>query len=341
MTNMNPPLESMSPSNMNPNPSNETNLNFAGIDVGKDTLEFALKGVHATQTFRNDPKGIKALVKHLKGIAHLGALVMEATGRLEHEAALALCAAGLPVMVINPRQARRFGEAAGYLSKTDAIDARCLAMQAHYLYHTDKRERLFMRLPTPEQETLLAWVTRRAQLIEIRVAEQHRLAGAPPPIRRSIESVIKVLNRQIGEIDEDIGSHLEEHFAEQKKLLEGIRGVGAGTQAVLLAALPELGTLNRREIAKLVGVAPLNHDSGKRRGRRSTWGGRASVRRALYMATLSAVRYNRVIQAFYLRLLDQGKAKKVALVACRHKLLSILNAICKSGQPWQENFSHP
>jgi transposase len=331
----------MNTSSENMNTSNETNLNFVGIDVAKETLEFALRGVHATQTFRNDPKGIRALVKRLKAIFHLGAIVMEATGRLEHDAAIALCAAGLPVMVINPRQARRFGEAAGYLSKTDAIDARCLAMQAHYLYHTDKRDRLLMRLPTEEQETLLAWVTRRAQLVEIKVAEQHRLAGAPKLIRRDIESVIKLLNQRIEKIDEDIDQHLKQHFAEQQKLLEGVKGVGVGTQAVLLAALPELGTLNRREIAKLAGVAPLNHDSGKMRGRRSTWGGRAPVRRALYMATLSAVRYNRVLKAFYLRLLDKGKPKKVALVACMHKLLSILNAICKSGQPWQENFSHP
>lgn len=321
--------------------TNEASLNFVGIDVSKETLEFALNGLSATQTFSNDPKGIKALVKHLKAIPKLGAIVMEATGRLEHDAALALCAAGLPVMVINPRQARRFGEAAGYLSKTDAIDARSLAAQAHYLYHTDKRERLFMRLPTEEQETLLAQVTRRAQMIEIRVAEQHRLAGAPQSVRRSILSVIKMLNRQIGEIDKDIEQHLKQHFAEQRKLLEGIKGVGVGTQAVLLAALPELGQLTRREIAKLVGVAPLNHDSGKMRGRRSTWGGRATVRRALYMAALSAVRFNSVLNAFYLRLLNQGKPKKVALVACMHKLLSILNAICKSGQPWQEDFAHP
>jgi transposase len=142
------------------NTSPETSLDFAGIDVGKETLEFALKGIHATQTFSNDPKGIKVLVKHLKAIPKLGAIVMEATGRLEHDAAIALCAAGFPVMVINPRQARRFGEAAGYLSKTDAIDARCLAMQARYLHHTDKRERLFMRLPTEEQETLLSSLLR-------------------------------------------------------------------------------------------------------------------------------------------------------------------------------------
>jgi transposase len=232
-------------------------------------------------------------------------------------------------------------EATGYLSKTDAIDARCLAEQACHLYHTDQRERLFLRLPTQEQKTLLAWVTRRAQRIDIRVAEEHRLAGAPKSIRRGIESVIKMLNRQIDEIDQDLEQHLKPHFAEPQKLLESIQGVGVGTQAVLLAALPELGKLNRREIAKLTGVAPLNHDSGKMRGRRSTWGGRATVRRALYMATLSAVRYNRVLKAFYQRLLDKGKAKKVALAACMHKLLSILNAICKSGLPWRENFSHP
>ena len=153
---------------------------------------------------------------------------------------------GMAVMVIHPRQARRFGEAAGSLSKTDAIDARCLTAQAHYLYHTDKRERLFMRLPTEEQETLLAWVTRRAQPIEIKMAEQHRLADAPKKVRHSIKSVLKMLNRQIGEIDEDIDRHTRQHFAEQRKLLEGIKSIGTGTQAVLLAALPELGKLNRR-----------------------------------------------------------------------------------------------
>jgi transposase len=148
------------------------------------------------------------------------------------------------------------------------------------------------------------------------------------------------VRRQIGEIDRDIEQYLKQHFAEQRKLLEGIKGVGIGTQATLLAALPELGKLNGREIAKLAGVAPLNHDSGKMRGRRSTWGGRATVRRALYMACLSAVRYNSALKPFYQRLLEKGKPKKLALAACMHKLLSTLNAICKSGQPWLENYAH-
>jgi transposase len=247
-----------------------------GIDVSKETLEFALNGIRATQTFGNDPKGIKALVRYLKGISRLGAIVMEATGRLGYEAALALCAAGWPVMVIDPRQTRRFGQAAGHLSRTNAIDAHCLAAQAHDLYPTDHRERLFMRLPTEAQETLLAWVTRRAQPIEIKVAEPHHRAGAPQSVQRSILSLIKTLNRQIGEIDDDIDRHMKEHFAERRKLLEGIEGVGVGTQALLLAALPEPGKPNRLEIAKRAGVAPLNHDSGGIRGRRSAWGGRAT-----------------------------------------------------------------
>jgi hypothetical protein len=169
---------------------------------------------------------------------------------------------------------------------------------------------LGIKLSIGQHSPLLAWVTRRAQLVKIKVAEQHRLAGAPKRVRRSIESVIKMLNRQIGEIDEDIDPHLKQHFAEQRKLLERLQGVGVGTQAVLLAALPEPGALHRREIAKRTGVAPLNHDSGRMRGRRSPWDGRAPVRRALYMATLSAVRYDRVLKKPLPALARPGQAQE-------------------------------
>ena len=178
-------------------------------------------------------------------------------------------------------------------------------------------------------------ITRRTQLVVMRVAESNRLASAHPLQRKSITALIKALDRQISEIDSDIGGRLKSHFKEKLALLKGLKGVGPGTQAVLMAALPELGTLNEREIGKLVGVAPLNRDSGQFRGKRTTWGGRANVRSALYMAALSAVRFEPRIKAFYDRLLAAGKPKKVALTACMHKLLTIINAIIKSGKPWQ------
>ena len=316
--------------------TNETETpQFVGIDVSKATLEVALGGQSTTRCWNNDSAGIDALVSHLRQIRGLGAIVLEATGGLERQLALALCEAPLPVMVVNPRQAHDFGKALGYLAKTDALDARVLAHFAQTLYRSDKRERLFMQVPVPEQLELAALVTRRSQLIEMRVTETNRLGTSRArPVKRSIQAVITLLDRQIGQLDDDIGGRLQAHFADKLKLLEGLKGVGPGTQAALMAGLPELGTLDRRAIAKIVGVAPLAHDSGKMRGQRSTWGGRAQVRSALYMATLSAVRHNEGLKAFHQRLLAKGKPKKVALVACMHKLLVIINAIMKSGIPW-------
>lgn len=312
---------------------------FAGIDVSKATLEVALLGQSSTQRWENDAQGIKALVSELQRVGHLVAIVIEATGGLEREVALALCAAHLPVMVVNPRQAHDFGKALGYLAKTDVLDARVLAHFAQTLYRSEKRDSLFMLMPAPEQLELAEWVTRRGQLIEMRVAETNRLRTTRAKrVKHSIQVLITELNRQISELDGAIEDRLHTHFADKLKLLEGLKGVGPGTRAALMAGLPELGTLNRRAIAKIVGVAPLAHDSGKMRGRRTTWGGRAMVRSALYMATLSAVRHNEVLKQFHQRLLAKGKPKKVALVACMHKLLVIINAIMKSGQPWDPAF---
>lgn len=315
---------------------------FVGIDVSKATLEFAVDGQSKTVVWPNDAAGIQSLLTHLRKlspIGPIGAIVLEATGGLERAAARALCADGWPVMVVNPRQARDFAKALGFLAKTDAIDARALAAFAQTLDRSEKRDALLLRPPSEEQAALNELVTRRGQLIDMRVAETNRLQGLPKgPVKKSVQTVITLLDRQIKAVDNDIGGRLDKHFADQLLLLKGLKGVAVGTQAVLMAKLPELGKLDRRAIAKIVGVAPLNNDSGKMRGKRMTWGGRSEVRSALYMAALSAVRHNDVLREFHQRLLAKGKPKKVALVACMHKLLSIMNAILKTGVAWDPQF---
>jgi transposase len=315
---------------------------FVGIDVSKATLEFAVDGQNKTVVFANDAAGIKSLLTHLNKLGSIGAIVMEATGGLERPAAMTLCAAEYPVMVVNPRQAHDFAKALGLLAKTDAIDARALAQFAQTLDRSEKREALLLRPPSLAQSELNELVTRRNQLVEMRVAETNRLQGLPKGrVKKSVQSVIKLLDSQIRALDNDVGGRLDKHFADKLLLLKGLKGVAAGTQAVLMAKLPELGRLDKRAIAKIVGVAPLNNDSGKMRGKRMTWGGRSEVRSALYMATLTAVRYNDVLREFHQRLLAKGKPKKVALVACMHKLLSIMNAILKSGIAWNPLFHVP
>lgn len=314
-------------------------LIFVGIDVAKDTLEVALGESAKTSTLANDQAGLEQLIALLEAApARIGVVLLEATGGLEQAAAAALCVHGFAVMVVNPRQAHDFAKAMGQLSKTDRIDACMLSLFARTLHASDKRERLLYKLPTEQQQELLAMVTRRSQLVGMRVAESNRLTGAHASQRKSIRAVIKTLDGLIGRIDEDAARMLKEHYRDKLDLLKGLKGVGPGTQAMLMAALPELGQLTHREIAKLVGVAPLNCDSGKHKGKRITWGGRANVRAALYMATLSATRHDPTIKAFYQRLLQAGKLKKVALVACMHKLLSIINAVIKSGVPWQAGY---
>lgn len=315
---------------------------FVGIDVSKGTLEVALGESAKTQTLGNNDTGIAALLAQLKPLSsRIAVVLLEATGGLEQPAAAALCAHGFAVMVVNPRQAHDFAKALGYLSKTDSIDAKALSQFARTLHASDKRERLLYKLPTPAQELLLAMVTRRGQLVGMRVAESNRLASAHASQRKSIDKHIKMLDKQIGQIDDDAQRQLKDHFKDKLLLLKGLKGVGAGTQAMLMAALPELGQLKHREISKLVGIAPLNCDSGKFKGKRITWGGRANVRAALYMATLSASRHDPTIKAFYERLVLAGKPKKVALVACMHKLLTIINAVIKSGKPWQASYPQP
>jgi transposase len=265
--------------------------------------------------------------------------LLEATGGLERACALALCLAGLAVIVVNPRQAHDFAKAMGYLAKTDALDAKVLSHFARTLHGEERFSRMLFKLPSQQQLVLQALVIRRSQLVVMRVAEGNRLAGAHLAQRKSINAVIKMLQSEIGRIDKDIARNLDQHFAPTLKLLEGIKGVAAGTKAALMAGLPELGQLTERQIGKLVGVAPLCCDSGKFKGKRITWGGRAPLRAALYMATLSATQHEPVIKAFYQQLIARGKLPKVALVACMHKLLTIMNAIVRSGKPWSATYA--
>jgi transposase len=321
---------------------NASELKFVGIDVAKNSLERAMEAQGKTMEFTNDEKGIAQVLAALKAAGGtVGAVVLEATGGFERQAAIALCLADFPVRVVNPRQARDFAKAMGYLSKTDAIDARVLSHFAFMLYKSDRRERLLMKRPEANQEALEALVTRRVQLIQMRVAEENRLALSNKTQRKSIATIRKVIDKELARIEHETEELLKEHFADKLALFEGCKGVGPATQACLMGKLPELGALSHEEISKLVGVAPLNCDSGRHKGRRVTWGGRSDVRTTLYMATLSAMQHNSVIKPFYQRLLAKGKEKKVAIVACMHKLLIILNAIVKSNKPWNEHYLTP
>lgn len=315
---------------------------FIGIDVSKATLDVAVRGNAKTQQFANSEAGIDALKVSLsQHKASIAVILMEATGGLERLAAAQLCLAGHAVMVVNPRQAHDFAKALGYLSKTDKSDAQALSQFAHTLHSSERRDKLLLRLPTLQQDMLAAMVTRRTQLIGMRVAESNRLASSHRTQKKSILAMLKVIERQIKALDDDIGGSLQEHFKSKLDLLKGMKGIGKATQAALMACLPELGSLSAREIGKLVGVAPLNRDSGTMKGKRTTWGGRADVRASLYMASLSAVRFDPVIKAFYQRLRTAGKPAKVAMVACMHKLLTIINAVIKSGRPWQADYGCP
>jgi transposase len=316
---------------------NMPELIHVGIDVAKDTLEVACGPRAATQAFANDDAGHEALVSALSA-QRVDLIVMEATGGYEAPCACALQAAGFAVAVVNARQARNFAKAMGYLAKTDCIDARALAALAAVLAQRPEREKLVRALPSEEQQRLHALVLRRRQLVQMLVAERNHLAMSHRAARGSIEALIKAIRKQIVDIEGDLASHVARHHADLAGLLQSTKGVGPNTCMVLIADLPELGKLSSREISALVGLAPFNRDSGTMRGKRTIFGGRAQVRCALYMATIVAMRHNRVIRTFYERLLAAGKPKKVAIVACMRKLLTILNAMVRTGKKWDETF---
>ena len=312
---------------------------FVGIDVSSQTLEVASSAEAKTWQIGNDAAGIEQLVRQLAGL-NPALLVLEATGGYECEAACALQAAGLAVAVVNPRTARDFARAMGALAKTDALDARMLAAFARVLHQHPERERFVKPLADAELQRLQALVLRRRQLVQMITAERQRMRVSHAAARPSIERVIEFLKAELGDSDAEVAAHVQRHHAALAEALASVPGIGAASIAVLLAELPELGKLDRRRVAALVGVAPLNRDSGQMRGQRSIWGGRADVRRTLYMATLTAVRHNPVLKAHYERLLAAGKRKKVALVACMRKLLTMLNAIAKHGSSWDPTIHH-
>jgi transposase len=302
---------------------------FAGIDVSKDHLDVHVRP--AGEAFRagTDEPGLAAVVARLVA-AGPALVVLEATGGYEAPVAAALAAAGLPVAVVNPRQARRFAEATGRLAKTDRLDAAALA---HFAEAVRPEAR---PLPDADTAALAALVERRRQLIGMRTAEQNRLEHAPPAVAREIRDHVADLDGRIGRVDRDLAAAVQASPAWRAKddLLRTAPGVGPVVSRVLLTELPELGALSGRRIAALVGVAPVAKDSGKRLGARRIAGGRAGVRSALYMACLSAVRYNPPVRAYYARLRAAGKAVKVAQVAAMRKLLVALNAMARDNRPW-------
>ena len=303
---------------------------FVGIDVAKAQLDIAVRPAGERWAVPNDAGGVVTLVERLQAL-HPTLIVLEATGGLERAATAALATAGLPVVVVNPRQARDFARATGQLAKTDALDARALAHFADVIRPTPRP------LPDAQTQELRALLGRRQQLIVMRTAEQNRLAGTNAYLTQDIEAHIAWLNARLATLANDLETLLRASpvWREHDDLLQSAPGIGPVCARTLLLELPELGTLTRQQIAALVGVAPLNCDSETLRGRRTIWGGRAHVRTVLYMGTLVATRYNPRIKAFYERLLAAGKIKKVALTACMRKFLTILNAMLKHRTPWQ------
>jgi transposase len=317
-----------------PSPTSDDRVHV-GIDVAKATLEVAISGRAKTLAFANDEAGCAALLAELSGL-RVGLVLFEATGGFELACATALQLAGLAVSVINPRQARDFARAMGHLAKTDRIDAAVLADMARTLLARGDLSKLVKPLPDAQQLELQGLVTRRRQLMAMKLAEDHRMKMPGVRQRRSLNTIIKALDREIARVDKDLQAFVGTNHAELAALLDSVKGVGKATISTLLAEVPELGKLSGREVSALVGVAPINRDSGTMRGKRSIFGGRPDVRRVLFMAALVASRHNPVIKAFYQRLLAAGKPKKVALVACMRKLLTILNAMVRSGTPWNQ-----
>jgi transposase len=308
-----------------------------GVDVAKAYVDVVVLGAKLeAERFANEAEGHSALAAALQPLG-VALVVMEATGGYEAALACALQAAGLAVAVINPKQGRDFAKSMGRLAKTDRIDARALAELGTVLVGRADLARFVRPLPDAQQQALAALVTRRRQLLTMLVSERQRMQLAIAVVRPSIEAMITAIRAQLDEVEGQMVRHVREHFAELDTLLRSATGIGRVTSATLIGTVPELGQLNRREIAALVGVAPMANESGTSRGRRRVQGGRFEVRRVLYMAALSAARRNPAIRVFYQRLRAMGKLPKVALVACMRKLLTILNAMARTRKPWDQS----
>lgn len=301
-------------------------MTAVGIDVGKASLDVAIEGRPGVLQFANNAAGIRKLVRQLAGLLE-ARVVVEATGGYEEPLLEACCDAGLWVARVNPRQARNFARAAGDAAKTDAIDARLLCLMARMF--ADRLQRY--HAPLPWQRELRDWLRRRGQVVNALQAHRQQMALCHGAIRALAAKTISALRRELAAIDRQMQALLQVHAT---PALGSCKGLGPIFQATSLALLPELGALTRRQIARLVGVAPMNRDSGQSSGARRIRGGRAPVRVALYMATLSAVRWDATMRAHYKQLRARGKLAKVALVACMRKLLTILNAMVRTNKPW-------
>jgi transposase len=303
---------------------------YVGIDVANAQLDIAVRPDGEQWIAANDAAGISDLVGRVQRMQP-ALVVLEATGGREVAVAAALGAAGVPVAVVNPRQVRDFARAIGQVAKTDALDAQVLARFAEVVQPQPRP------LPAAQAQEFAAVLTRRRQLVGMLTAERQRLDTAPPAVHAYIQRHLSWLEQELADLDRTLQERVQASplWRAQEDLLRSVPGIGPTTAYTLLAELPELGRLDRKAIAALVGVAPLSCESGTWRGKRIVWGGRARVRSVLYMAALVASRHNPVIRAFYQRLCAAGKPKKLALVACMHKLLTILNAILRHGTPWQ------
>jgi len=305
---------------------------FVGIDVAKDHLDVCTLPSGATDRQPNDEAGIRTLLDHFQGQPPT-LILLEATGGYQNALVAALAAAGLPVVVANPRQVRRFAEALGYLAKTDTIDARVLA------HFADKVRPTVRTLPSADRVAVHELLERRRQLLQMRTAETNRLGMASSKaVRRLVEKHIAWLDRQLKDVEASLDRAVQACpvWRAHDDLLQSTPGVGPQVSRTLLVELPELGQLDRRQISALVGLAPICRDSGRQRGQRHIGGGRVSVRGAWYMASVSAVRCNKALRAFYQRLRERGKAAKVALVAVARKLLTILNSMIREQIPWEQ-----
>ena len=308
----------------------QTPLVFVGIDVSKARLDVGVRPSDERTSVPYDAPGIATLLVQLTQLQPTR-IVMEATGGLERPLVRALVDAALPVIVVNPRQVRDFAKATGQLAKTDTLDAQVLARFAEVIQPS------LRVIPDAQTQELAALLARRRQVLAMQGAEQHRLDRAPDRVRKRIEVHVRWLRDELARLDADLDDLIQQSpvWRAREELLQSVPGIGPVMSRTVLAELPELGLLNRKQIAALVGVAPFNRDSGRLRGHRTIWGGRASVRRALYRAALVATRWNPVIRVFYQRLRAAGKAPKVALVAAMRKLLTMLNAMVHAGTPWQ------
>ena len=305
-----------------------------GIDVSKEHLDVAVGAGGESWQALNDEAGIAELVRRVSRIKP-SLVVLEATGGYELSVSWALASAHMPLVVANPRQVREFARATGRLAKTDSIDARVLAAFAAQIRPEPRP------LEDEAAHELQDLLRRRGQLVEMISAERHRLALARKIVRKSLKKHIDYLERELRITNTDLTRLIQESpvWRERDDLLQSVPGIGQVVSQTIVAELPELGRLNRREIASLVGVAPINRDSGRRRGVRSTWGGRAIVRRAVFMSALVAVRWNPAIRAFYVRLVAAGKPKKVALTACMRKLLTLLNTMLREKRAWDPAYT--